>query len=174
MILEISCSHSSILRYLGIQQVVFGGRRMGDWEEGMTSTEDGYKSFKVWDRFNALTFLVSQLVHMRACWGSSQIKKESQLCRWDVICQVCSIEWSSLRIGRLCKVKLFFFMQNEPIHIMLLDLLYKLCIRNEGKLEISRICSPISSRALFGSLFKKAIHCFLSSSFFFCIFKDFL
>ncbi|KMZ66888.1 hypothetical protein ZOSMA_283G00110 [Zostera marina] len=33
--------------YLGIQQVVFGGRRMGDWEEGMTSTEDGYKSFKV-------------------------------------------------------------------------------------------------------------------------------
>lgn len=109
MILEISCSHSSILRYLGIQQVVFGGRRMGDWEEGMTSTEDGYKSFKVWDRFNALTFLVSQLVHMRACWGSSQIKKESQLCRWDVICQVCSIEWSSLRIGCLCKVKLFFF-----------------------------------------------------------------
>lgn len=36
-----------LLRYLGIQQVVFGGRRMGDWEEGMTSTEDGYKSFKV-------------------------------------------------------------------------------------------------------------------------------
>lgn len=33
--------------YLGIQQVVFGGRRLGDWEEGMTSPEDGYKYFKI-------------------------------------------------------------------------------------------------------------------------------
>ncbi|RDY00009.1 hypothetical protein CR513_16859, partial [Mucuna pruriens] len=33
--------------YLGIQQVVFGGRRMGDWEEGMTNPEDGYKYFKI-------------------------------------------------------------------------------------------------------------------------------
>lgn len=33
--------------YLGIQHVVLGGRRMGDWEEGMTSAEDGYKSFKI-------------------------------------------------------------------------------------------------------------------------------
>ncbi|KAI3473885.1 hypothetical protein Pfo_028066 [Paulownia fortunei] len=33
--------------YLGIQQVVFGGRRMGDWEDGMTSPDYGYKSFKI-------------------------------------------------------------------------------------------------------------------------------
>ncbi|CAL9104738.1 uncharacterized protein LOC135633248 isoform X1 [Musa acuminata AAA Group] len=33
--------------YLGIQQVVFGGRRMGDWEEGMMSAEYGYKHFKI-------------------------------------------------------------------------------------------------------------------------------
>ncbi|KAK1257095.1 hypothetical protein QJS04_geneDACA019246 [Acorus gramineus] len=33
--------------YLGIQQVVFGGRRMGDWEEGMTNSEYGYKYFKI-------------------------------------------------------------------------------------------------------------------------------
>lgn len=33
--------------YLGIQQVVFGGRSMGDWEEGMTSPEYGYKYFKI-------------------------------------------------------------------------------------------------------------------------------
>ncbi|KAL3828450.1 hypothetical protein ACJIZ3_017252 [Penstemon smallii] len=33
--------------YLGIQQVVFGGRRMGDWENGMTSPDFGYKSFKI-------------------------------------------------------------------------------------------------------------------------------
>ncbi|XP_052207100.1 uncharacterized protein LOC127811364 isoform X4 [Diospyros lotus] len=33
--------------YLGIQQVVFGGRRMGDWEEGMTSPDYGYKCFKI-------------------------------------------------------------------------------------------------------------------------------
>ncbi|KAL8048953.1 hypothetical protein ABFX02_07G101400 [Erythranthe guttata] len=33
--------------YLGIQQVVFGGRRMGDWEDGMTSPEYGFKSFKI-------------------------------------------------------------------------------------------------------------------------------
>lgn len=33
--------------YLGIQQVVFGSGRMGDWEEGMTSSEDGYKHYKI-------------------------------------------------------------------------------------------------------------------------------
>nr|GFA12171.1 hypothetical protein [Tanacetum cinerariifolium] len=33
--------------YLGIQQVVFSGRSMGDWEEGMKNPEDGYKSFKI-------------------------------------------------------------------------------------------------------------------------------
>ncbi|GKE67302.1 hypothetical protein Tco_1521463 [Tanacetum coccineum] len=30
--------------YLGIQQVVFGGRSMGDWEEGMKNPEDGYRA----------------------------------------------------------------------------------------------------------------------------------
>ncbi|KAJ6983814.1 katanin p80 WD40 repeat-containing subunit B1 [Populus alba x Populus x berolinensis] len=33
--------------YLGIQQVVFGGRRIGDWEEGMTNPEYGYNDFGV-------------------------------------------------------------------------------------------------------------------------------
>ncbi|EXC04044.1 hypothetical protein L484_011024 [Morus notabilis] len=33
--------------YLGIQQIVFGGRGMGDWEEGMTNPEYGYKYFKI-------------------------------------------------------------------------------------------------------------------------------
>ncbi|KAJ0851063.1 hypothetical protein HanPSC8_Chr13g0588011 [Helianthus annuus] len=33
--------------YLGIQHVVFGGRSMGDWEEGMKNPEDGYKYFKI-------------------------------------------------------------------------------------------------------------------------------
>ena len=27
---------------------MFGGRSMGDWEEGMTSPEYGYKYFKIW------------------------------------------------------------------------------------------------------------------------------
>lgn len=44
-----TCSDSGRLRnrYLGIQQVVFGGRRLGDWEEGMTDAEFGYKYFKI-------------------------------------------------------------------------------------------------------------------------------
>ncbi|KAM7276038.1 hypothetical protein ACFE04_017904 [Oxalis oulophora] len=33
--------------YLGIQQVVFGGRRLGDWEDDMTNPEYGYKFFKI-------------------------------------------------------------------------------------------------------------------------------
>ncbi|KAJ0094999.1 hypothetical protein Patl1_14938 [Pistacia atlantica] len=33
--------------YVGIQQIVFGGRRMGDWEEGMTDPQFGYKYFKI-------------------------------------------------------------------------------------------------------------------------------
>lgn len=33
--------------YLGLKQVVFGGPRMGDWEEGMMSPEYGYKYFKI-------------------------------------------------------------------------------------------------------------------------------
>eukprot|EP01018_Ginkgo_biloba_P022366 Gb_14630 [translate_table: standard] len=33
--------------YIGIKQLVFGGKRLGDWEQGMTSVEDGYKVFKI-------------------------------------------------------------------------------------------------------------------------------
>ncbi|KAL3507089.1 hypothetical protein ACH5RR_032471 [Cinchona calisaya] len=33
--------------YLGIQQVIFGGQKIGDWEDGMTSSEYGYKFFKI-------------------------------------------------------------------------------------------------------------------------------
>ncbi|XWS39642.1 hypothetical protein CRYUN_Cryun18bG0072500 [Craigia yunnanensis] len=33
--------------YLGIQQIVFGGSCMGDWEEGMTNPDYGYKYFKI-------------------------------------------------------------------------------------------------------------------------------
>ncbi|CAN0873407.1 hypothetical protein LINGRAHAP2_LOCUS10365 [Linum grandiflorum] len=33
--------------YLGIKQVVFGGRKLGDWEEGMTNADYGYKNFKI-------------------------------------------------------------------------------------------------------------------------------
>nr|GEX12653.1 hypothetical protein [Tanacetum cinerariifolium] len=32
--------------YLGIQQVVFGGRSMGEWEEGMKNPKDEYKKSK--------------------------------------------------------------------------------------------------------------------------------
>ncbi|KAL5132726.1 Pentatricopeptide repeat-containing protein [Glycine soja] len=35
----LNCLTALSSEYLGIQQIVFGGRRMGDWEEGMTSPE---------------------------------------------------------------------------------------------------------------------------------------
>ncbi|GKC67713.1 hypothetical protein Tco_1100311 [Tanacetum coccineum] len=46
---EFDClrNYPSWAKYLGIQQVVFGGQSMGDWEEGMINPEDGYKSFKI-------------------------------------------------------------------------------------------------------------------------------
>ncbi|KAJ4974605.1 hypothetical protein NE237_007779 [Protea cynaroides] len=43
----LNCLTGLSSEYLGIQQVVFGGGRMGDWEEGMTSREYGYKYFKI-------------------------------------------------------------------------------------------------------------------------------
>ena len=42
--IDVFCAY---IRYLGIQQVVFGGRCMGDWEEGMTNPDYGYKYFKI-------------------------------------------------------------------------------------------------------------------------------
>lgn len=39
---------------MGIQQIVFGGRSMGDWEEGMTNPEYGYKYFKIWTRLRCI------------------------------------------------------------------------------------------------------------------------
>lgn len=33
--------------YVGIKQLVFGGTRFGDWEQGMTSVEYGYKVYKI-------------------------------------------------------------------------------------------------------------------------------
>ncbi|GJM87499.1 hypothetical protein PR202_ga03459 [Eleusine coracana subsp. coracana] len=35
------------LRALGYQTSDFGGKKMGDWEEGMTSSDYGYKHFKI-------------------------------------------------------------------------------------------------------------------------------
>lgn len=33
--------------YVGIKQLVFGGARFGDWEQGMTSVEYGYRVYKI-------------------------------------------------------------------------------------------------------------------------------
>lgn len=43
----LNCLTVASSEYVGIQQVVFGGKRMGDWEEGMTNPEYGYKYFKI-------------------------------------------------------------------------------------------------------------------------------
>lgn len=43
----LNCLTNLSSEYLGIQQIVFGGRSMGDWEEGMTNPEYGYKYFKI-------------------------------------------------------------------------------------------------------------------------------
>ncbi|KAH7433672.1 hypothetical protein KP509_07G080500 [Ceratopteris richardii] len=32
---------------VGIKELTFGGKRLGDWEEGMVSKEDGYISYKI-------------------------------------------------------------------------------------------------------------------------------
>ena len=45
--LSLSLPNLFYASYLGIQQIVFGGRCMGDWEEGMTNPEYGYKYFKI-------------------------------------------------------------------------------------------------------------------------------
>jgi hypothetical protein len=39
--------HDYTCRHLGIKQVFFGGKKLGDWEEGMTSSDYGYKHFKI-------------------------------------------------------------------------------------------------------------------------------
>ncbi|CAL0302826.1 unnamed protein product [Lupinus luteus] len=43
----LNCLTALSSEYLGIQQVVFGGRCMGDWEDGMTNPDFGYKYFKI-------------------------------------------------------------------------------------------------------------------------------
>ncbi|KAK1379302.1 Alpha-galactosidase-like [Heracleum sosnowskyi] len=43
----LNCLTALSSEYVGLKQVVFGGRSMGDWEEGMTSPEYGYKYFNI-------------------------------------------------------------------------------------------------------------------------------
>ncbi|XVF67075.1 hypothetical protein PTKIN_Ptkin10aG0091700 [Pterospermum kingtungense] len=43
----LNCMTVLSANYLGIQQIVFGGHSMGDWEEGMTNPDYGYKYFKI-------------------------------------------------------------------------------------------------------------------------------
>jgi hypothetical protein len=31
----------------GIKRMVFGGNRLGDWDNDLTGEEDGYKSYKI-------------------------------------------------------------------------------------------------------------------------------
>ena len=33
--------------HVGIKELTFGGKRLGDWDEGMTVAEDGYISYKI-------------------------------------------------------------------------------------------------------------------------------
>uniref|UniRef100_A0A0A9H2N7 Uncharacterized protein n=1 Tax=Arundo donax TaxID=35708 RepID=A0A0A9H2N7_ARUDO len=43
----LNCLTQLSSEHLGIKQVVFGGKKMGDWEEGMKSSDYGYKHFKI-------------------------------------------------------------------------------------------------------------------------------
>ncbi|KAM0916398.1 hypothetical protein ACQ4PT_010211 [Festuca glaucescens] len=43
----LNCLTQLSSEHMGIKQVVFGGRKLGDWEEGMTSSDYGYKHFKI-------------------------------------------------------------------------------------------------------------------------------
>ncbi|XP_017219973.1 uncharacterized protein LOC108197018 [Daucus carota subsp. sativus] len=43
----LNCLTALSSEYVGLKQVVFGGRSLGDWEEGMTSPEYGYKYFNI-------------------------------------------------------------------------------------------------------------------------------
>ncbi|TVU27611.1 hypothetical protein EJB05_19105 [Eragrostis curvula] len=43
----LNCLTQLSSEHLGIKQVIFGGKKMGDWEEGMTSSDYGYKHFKI-------------------------------------------------------------------------------------------------------------------------------
>ncbi|XP_034578020.1 uncharacterized protein [Setaria viridis] len=43
----LNCLTQLSSEHVGIKQVVFGGKRMGDWEEGMTNSDYGYKHFKI-------------------------------------------------------------------------------------------------------------------------------
>uniref|UniRef100_J3LIM8 Uncharacterized protein n=2 Tax=Oryza brachyantha TaxID=4533 RepID=J3LIM8_ORYBR len=43
----LNCLTQLSSEHLGIKQVVFGGKKMGDWEEGMTNSDYGYKHFKI-------------------------------------------------------------------------------------------------------------------------------
>jgi hypothetical protein len=33
--------------HVGIKRMVFGGNRLGDWDNDLTGEEDGYKSYKI-------------------------------------------------------------------------------------------------------------------------------
>ncbi|KAJ4838562.1 hypothetical protein Tsubulata_024646 [Turnera subulata] len=43
----LNCLTTLSSEHVGIQQVVFGGRQMGDWENGMTNPQFGYKYFQI-------------------------------------------------------------------------------------------------------------------------------
>eukprot|EP00249_Psilotum_nudum_P027508 c35272_g1_i1 orf=137-961(+) len=43
----INCLIAVSSEHVGIKQLIFGGNCLGDWEEGMTSEEDGYKVIKI-------------------------------------------------------------------------------------------------------------------------------
>lgn len=35
--------------HVGIKQLVFGGKHLGDWDDDLTTGEDGLKSYKIWN-----------------------------------------------------------------------------------------------------------------------------
>ena len=38
-----------VFSHVGIKQLVFGGKHLGDWDDDLTTGEDGLKSYKIWN-----------------------------------------------------------------------------------------------------------------------------
>lgn len=70
-----------VFSHVGIKQLVFGGKHLGDWDDDLTTGEDGLKSYKIW---NCCTRLAAFLLQSQKWLADLEVSAHCRYSQDDI------------------------------------------------------------------------------------------
>ena len=87
--------------HVGIKQLVFGGKHLGDWDDDLTTGEDGLKSYKIW---NYCMWLVAFLLQSQKWLADLQVSAHCRYSHEDIHFLLQSQKWlADLEVSAHCR-----------------------------------------------------------------------